>query len=272
MIIPQNLPPGQKPLVLVTHNESTFSANDGKRRRWMENLNGKQPLRPKGRGKGLMVSNFLMSGGRLAQAVPDIVLDAELAAQLLPHRYATEYFMYGKDKYWQGDDMVNHTTKVAIPIFNAIFPGCQAVFAFDNASNHCSYAADALRVKNINLHPGGKQGVLREAFMYGKGLPQSMSFAKDYYNRELAGKLKGIKRVLKERRLWPERGLMLECLVIHNRPGCNPEGGCCACRVLKAERDFWDQKGHLQEEVEVLDHHILFYSKFHCELNFIERY
>ena len=57
MIMPQNLPPGQKPLVLVTHDESTFNANDGKRRLWMEK--GKQPLRPKARGKGLMVSDFL---------------------------------------------------------------------------------------------------------------------------------------------------------------------------------------------------------------------
>ena len=36
MIMPQNLPPGQKPLVRVTHDESTFNVNDGKRRLWME--------------------------------------------------------------------------------------------------------------------------------------------------------------------------------------------------------------------------------------------
>jgi hypothetical protein len=36
--------------------------------------------------------------------------------------------------------------------------------------------------------------------------------------------------------------------------------------------DFQDQKGRLQEEVENLGHRILFYIKFHCELNFIERY
>ena len=167
-----------------------------------------------------MVSDFLTPGGRLA--VPDTVSDAELDARLLPRRYATEHFIYGKDKYWQGDDMVNHTAKVAIPIFNAAFPGYQAVFAFDNASNHCAYVADAPRVENMNLHPGGKQGMLREAFMHGKGLPQSMSFTQGYYNRELAGKPKGIKRVLKERGLWPERGLVLECPTTHNRPGCNP--------------------------------------------------
>jgi hypothetical protein len=88
--MPQNLPPGQKPLVLVNHNESTFNANDGKRQLWMED--GKQPLRTKARGNGLMVSDFLTPGGRLA--VPDTISDAELSARLLPHRYATEYFIY----------------------------------------------------------------------------------------------------------------------------------------------------------------------------------
>ena len=81
----------------------------------------------------------------------------------------------------------------------------------------------------MNLHPGGKQGVLREGFMHGKGLPQSMPFPLDYYGR-------GIKRVLKERGLWPERGLALECPTTQNRPGCTPEDGCCARRVFEAER------------------------------------
>ena len=66
--------------------------------------------------------------------------------------------------------MIDHTVKVAIPTFNAAFPGCQAVFLFDNASNHSSYAADALQVENMNLHPGGKQGILREGFIHHKGL------------------------------------------------------------------------------------------------------
>ena len=89
------LPPGQKPLVLVTRDESTFNANDGKRQMWMKE--DKQPLKPKGRGKGLMVSDFLTPGGRLAAL--DAITDAQLTAQLLPRRYITEYFVYSKDKY-----------------------------------------------------------------------------------------------------------------------------------------------------------------------------
>ena len=64
----------------------------------------------------------------------------------------------------------------------------------------------------------------------------------------------------------------MEYPTTYNRPGCDSEGGCRARRVLEAERDFRGQKGRLQEEVEALGHRILPYPKFHCELNFIERY
>jgi hypothetical protein len=50
------LPEGVLPLVLVTHDESTFNANDGRRMIWMEG--GRQPIRPKGQGKGIMVSGM----------------------------------------------------------------------------------------------------------------------------------------------------------------------------------------------------------------------
>ena len=71
--------------------------------------------------------------------------------------------------------------------------------------------------------------------MHRKGLPQLTSFPLGYLDLELAGKPKVIKRVLKERGLWPERGLVLECPTTHNRPGCDAEGDCCARRVLEAE-------------------------------------
>src|SRR5690606_4251716 len=71
---PTELKIGEKPLVLVTHDESTFNANDGKRRLWVEN--GKMPLRQKSKGKGIMVSGFLTPGGPLR--VPDEIPDSEL--------------------------------------------------------------------------------------------------------------------------------------------------------------------------------------------------
>lgn len=52
--------PSARPLVLVTHDESTFSANDGTRQGWVQN--GRQPIRPKGRGSrdyGFRLSGFV---------------------------------------------------------------------------------------------------------------------------------------------------------------------------------------------------------------------
>ena len=50
--------------VLVTQDESTFSANDDSNYHWKEK--GTQPLKSKSRGKGLMISDFLTADdGRL---------------------------------------------------------------------------------------------------------------------------------------------------------------------------------------------------------------
>lgn len=75
---PPGLAEGEKPLVLVTHDESTFNANDGKRRVWKGK--GKSPLRPKGKGKRIMASEFLTPVGRLR--VPDSVPDHQLLQNL----------------------------------------------------------------------------------------------------------------------------------------------------------------------------------------------
>ena len=46
---------------------------------------------------------------------------------------------------------------LVIPLLEARWPGNQAVFIFDNATNHTAFALDALRVANMNLSSGGNQ-------------------------------------------------------------------------------------------------------------------
>jgi hypothetical protein len=79
-----------------------------------------------------------------------------------------------------------------------------------------------------------------------------------------------------ERGLWRDRRadgskFYLTCPKTH---GCDPalNGECCATTLLQSQRDFKEQKGWLQEEVEAAGHSVIFYPKFHCELNFIERF
>jgi len=63
---------------------------------------------------------------------------------------------FGKDNYWTGDKMVDHTLQIAILIFKFAFPDCEALFAFDNASNHCAFASDALLVSRMNRNLDGQ--------------------------------------------------------------------------------------------------------------------
>ena len=285
---PATLRPGEKLLVLVTHDESTFNANDGKRRLWI--AGDKQPLRPKSRGKGIMVSGFLTPGGVLR--VPDNIPDSELLANPMwplhptsklrcpkPVREALEYLEYGKSNYWTSEKMVEQTLRAAVPIFRYAFPGCQALWAFDNASNHCCFSTDALVAHKMNRNPGGEQPLMRDGFWHGGGRPQPMVFGDNHPQVMLRGEAKGIEQVLRERKLWRKRRedgnlFLLQCPTTNNRPGCDPsmEGGCCARTVLAAEKDFREQKGKLQEELEALHQEVIFYPKFHCQLNFIERF
>ncbi len=89
--------------MFITHDESTFNANDGKCQYWLKKR--EQRLRPNGRGKGITVSGLLTPGGNLR--VPDHISHKEFSnnsswprineRELV--REATEYLEYGKDNY-----------------------------------------------------------------------------------------------------------------------------------------------------------------------------
>jgi hypothetical protein len=56
----------QRPIIMLTHDESTFQTNDGRTHEWMKE--DENPLRSKGRGRGIMVSDFLLPYSRLSTA------------------------------------------------------------------------------------------------------------------------------------------------------------------------------------------------------------
>jgi hypothetical protein len=125
--------------------------------------------------------------------------------------------------------MVDHTLKIALPIFRYTFPGCRGVWAFDNAANHSAFAPDALLASRINLYPGGKQPLMREGFDHppGRNLPHSMVISQNHNDFRLRGKAKGAEIILRERRLWPLGGrrsdgmkLLLRCPIENGRSGC----------------------------------------------------
>ena len=82
----------------------------------------------------------------------------------------------------------------------------------------------------------------------------------------LAGQLKGIKILLKERNLRTTN-LRLDC-----RGKCGDTGSCCGRSVIQNHPDFKAQKDLLEETINAAGQLIIFYPKFHCEFNFIESF
>jgi len=287
------LPPSTRRRHLVTHDESTFNANDSTSHSWKKA--GTEWLKPKSKGKGIIVSEFLCAAqGRLhhideSRGVPEKV-------------YATEIIKYGSGKSddgWSDAEKMVEQTKKAIAIFNKASHGDIAVFAFDNSSGHACKAKDALVANRMNLRPGGKQPKMHNT-KWGDGIEQSMVFLegdKEWDTNipippELIRKPKGMKRVLQERGLWREN-LKKQCGRQKNNKSnfedcvfqetmehyqarvadrCEVGKGCCALRILEAQDDFANEVSLLETLIQQSGHEVIFYPKFHCELNYIEYY
>ena len=103
---------------------------------------------------------------------------------------------------------------------------------------------------------------------------------------------KGVRTILKERGKFHWKDTLHEpkllcnaCKARHEKPAPKggeegedddepdalpSEGGCCAWRILSDEPDFAEQRPWLQETVENMGFEMIYFPKYHCELNFIE--
>eukprot|EP01034_Spumella_vulgaris_P044767 gene44767-55707_t len=145
-------PANGRELVLVVHDECCFNSHEGMSTIWVEK--GRTPLRPKGRGRSYMVSEFL------CQCHGHLELNDEQMLQLpldLQFRIAQRTLKPGANAegYWTGEHVVAQLKQEAIAIFDILHPGKQALFMFDNSSNHNVFAPDALKCSHLNLSNGG---------------------------------------------------------------------------------------------------------------------
>lgn len=235
----------RRPIIMITHDESIFSANDSRRNAWIQE--GHNILRPKGKGKGIMVSDFLLPWARLnLKSLPESN-QLELNNSGIPGEAAT-YFEYrsGNEGYWTGDHLLQQILEKALPIAEALYPGYELLFMFDNATSHAVFAKDALRVGSMNKGQGGQQSFLRPGWYMqddGELKTQEMWFWKnDSTNGAEPVKVqKGIQIVLEERNLWPQKGLRLECEKpkcqtceeMSNCTMCSRGHKCDSCKVEK---------------------------------------
>jgi hypothetical protein len=279
-----NLQPDQLKLVLLAHDEMTAQSNDDEKMSWV--LDGEQPLKKKGVGRGLHQSDVICS-----------------TKGWLPE--ASQTLEYGKnyDGYWNGELFVkqvcgsykcvmtliqSHLSQLEeriIPAFErAHGPSYQALIMVDNSQGHSAYSLDALLTSRMNMKPGGKQAKMRNGWHLQNGVKvaQEMCFPGDHPT--FPGKPKGMREVLIERGLWRD-GLVMKCETRSKKQddrspaGLPPGNGgkcrsgatdCCAKRILDLQPDFTEQKSLIQEVIEKAGHLCIFLPKFHCELNFIE--
>ncbi|RGB22167.1 hypothetical protein C1646_634316, partial [Rhizophagus diaphanus] len=148
---PPTLEPNEKEIILITHDECIFYSNDGKWGIWAKS--GELPLRKKGNGHSIMVSEFLTEEcGRLK-----LNLQQHQQNPFIPEE-ARVYLQPEKDQegFWTSEHLIEQVKMKAIPIFEANFPNCVALFVFDNSLNYAAYKFDALVASRMNLKPGGK--------------------------------------------------------------------------------------------------------------------
>ena len=164
-------------------------------------------------------------------------------------------------------------------IFKELHPCCDIYIAFDQSMTHKAKAEDGLCVLSTSpLMDGGKNTKPMRDGWYLNDKGERVVQPMWYLGPDGQRINKGIRRILEERNKFrndqghPLRRLCNSCKegTPQNERVGHANYKCCADYVLRNEQDFKDQESWLTEEVNKLGFQILFYPKFHCELNFIE--
>ena len=231
--------------VVFFHDESTFQSNEDQPTFW--GTKGTHIIKPKGRGAGIMVSDFIDEiNGYLALTQEEF--DRAKTTNPKIWKHARVLLEYGemKEGYWTSDRFMEQLEK-AVEIAEAKYPvtdGWRHVWIFDHSSCHGAMAEDSLDVNKMNVNPGGKQRMMRDGWWNGK--PQKMSYA--------LGVPKGLRAVLEERGV--------------NTRGMNADE---MRKVLGSHRDFREEKSRVERFLSEKHHIVYMLPKFHPELNPIER-
>jgi len=177
-----------------------------------------------------------------------------------------------------------------MPLFEELHPDCELLIAFDNSQNHHKRAPDGLDADEMNLSAGGRKRTMRNTraslvrtVVAAEGVVQQLVPDQLQVMVNNHGEPKGLRTVLMERGLWRD-GMLLECNSCKRKDSDDERqlleqagvfGGrgrnfCCARGVMRKQPDFVAQREWLREVVENKGHKIIYYPKYHCELNYIE--
>jgi len=192
----------------------------------------------------------------------------------MSHNGKTSYKLFeagtNRDGWFTNNDLIKQFEEFAGE-FAVLHPGKELYFGFDNSMTHRAKATNGLDVTKLNLSDGGKNTPeLRNGWYIKDG------HRVEHIMKNADGVQKGIRTILLERGKWHDKLLKI-CKPCTNKVPISERkaGGyyvenCCATTILSRELDFVEQRDALTEAVENSGHKILFYPKYHCELNYIE--
>lgn len=145
-----------QPIIMITYDENTFSANNSYRKVWT--FEGYGIFYLKGKKRDIIVSDFLFPWSRLNLLFLLLEKPQELASSDIFFEVVT-YFKYGKmeEGYWMGKHLLDQIKSKVLPITEILYPGYELLFMFDNAISHAIYAKNALQVTHINKGPGRQE-------------------------------------------------------------------------------------------------------------------
>lgn len=238
--------------IFIFHDETTFNANDDESLQW--GTPDSQLIRPKSRGSGIMVSDFITERDGFLCLTEE---EYQAAKRNNPNirMSARKLLEYGESRegYWTSEKFMKQMEN-AVEVAEAKYPkeqGYRLFWVFDQSSCHGAYSDDALNANKMNAKPGGKQPLMHDTVYNGK--PQSMK------KRILVGGHyqwipKGLIEVLTERGCY-NRTMKLEDMR----------------KEIATHPDFKNEKTVLERFINNRGHAFLFIPKYHCELNAIER-
>ena len=138
--------PEDRPYVEMIQDESICYAFDDESRAWVLENQPCPRLKPKSKGRGIMLSAFIceLTGGILKDGEDTSVVFLE----------------YGQGLWWTSERMIAQLEGV-LDLAARLFPWAQFVFKFDHSSNHKAMAEDALNAKKMGVNSGGSQPKMR---------------------------------------------------------------------------------------------------------------
>ena len=236
--------PEERETIFWFHDESSYNANNDQVTMWKDETI--QVMRPKGRGAGLRVSDFIEErDGYLA--IPDALYETVKQHDPTVPQTARVIFEYGKnhDGYWNNEPFVEQM-EMAVKVAEAKYPprAFKHVWIFDHSCGHTAFAPDTLVASRLNRKPGGKQPLMHDTVWAGN--PQKLVLDD--------GTPKGAATILEERGICTKT-LKLEDLIV----------------ILGQHDDFKNEMNSLETMLTGKEHTAVFLPKFHCELNGIEQ-